>query len=886
MSNSPLVSKPKRILVSGVSVSENPAAVWRGLGFVTGNGSSRLLTDYKYKHPDVYETLLQLLFGKGCSAGLSHLKIELGADINSSSGTEPCTMRSAAERADVTRGAGFMLAADAKKVNPELTLDLLRWGEPHWVTAAFAEGQEAGFAARYHWYHETLKAAYETYGLVFDFISPDSNECEQADTAWLIYFAEHLKQETDAPYDFSMIKLAASDEVGSQTISDEMLKNERLRNAIDVIGLHYTTKTNHSTALLHEQFGKEIWYSEGIAPCSIPALSVRTDGCGLAGNNGPIDVANRIINSYANGNMVMYEFQPAVNAYYDGACYSPKQLITANTPWCGHYSVDVGFWLAMHFTRFVQPGWRYVDSACAGDGEEDHAVWNTTHNCMALVSPDRKHLTMHLTNDSEAPRSYLVVVRNLPELPKSLYCVETAGNDDAAAIDENWFHVVQQIRLRTIDGEAAFPVVVRAHSILTITSMDISDICGTAELETMVPEKSRLSLPYTEQFDYDGDMLRARGGAPLYTTDQGGAFEVVCDEGGNYLEQKITKGILPTDWRFRGTPEPLTYLGDDLWANYQAIAEAEFADEAMDNYIGVGVRCNSAVTCPETSACGFALRLYADGRWELRYMDDVLEEGTVPDFQYGMRHKLGISAVGTLLLCFADGHSLHEVKLDNQPIVRSGRMTLQSAYYRNRFYSVTAEPVSPLFGMSTMCYRLDCLAPLVEYAEDASGIWTLHGMAPYQYFNRTRAEGEPGAVLKIRYYGSSISLLGTAEHAAIAVWIDGQLYTEHYKIVKSNYREAFFTLEPLQKGWHTLHLQLLSGELSFDAFELPTDDETAVYPFEPLTSEANAADKDVSRRHGFDLRKAAVPIAGAAAAGVALAFAVGKVGRKMKKRRK
>ncbi len=873
------MSKPKRILASGTSVSENPAAVWRGLGLVTGNGSSRLLVDYKYKHPDVYEALLQLLFGKGCSAGLTHLKIELGADINASSGTEPCTMRTAEEKADVTRGAGFLLAADARRVNPELTLDLLRWGEPHWVTAAFAEGQEAGFAARYHWYHETLKAAYVTYGLTFDFISPDSSECACANTEWLIYFSEHLKKETDAPYDFSAIRLVASDEVDSQTIADAMLKNERLRDAVDVIGLHYTTKIQHSTALLHEQFGKEIWYSEGIAPCNVPALSVRADGCGLAGSNGPIDVANRIINSYANGNMVMYEFQPAVNAYYDGACC---KLITANTPWCGHYSVDVGFWLAMHFTRFVQPGWRYVDSACTGDGEEDHAIWNTTHNCMTLTSPDQKHLTMHLTNDSETPRSYLVVLRNLPDLPKMLYCVETSGSEDGAVIDENWFHVVQQIRLHTIDGEAAFPIVVRAHSILTITSMDVSGVCGTAELENVIPEKKRLPLPYSEQFVYDADMLRERGGAPLYTTDQGGAFEVVCSEEGNYLEQKITKDTLPTSWRFRETPAPLTYLGDDLWANYQAVTEAEFADDAADNYIGVGVRCNSAVTCPETSSCGFALRLYADGRWELRYMDDVLERGTVPEFRFDMRHKLGISAVGTLILCFADGHSLYETKLDDQPIVRSGRITLQSAYYKNRFYSITAQPMSSLFGMPSVCYRLDCLSPQVEYADDTNGMWTLHGMAPYQYFNRTRAEGESGAVLKIRYYGSSISLLGTAENAAIAVWIDGQLYTEHYEIAKSNYREAFFTLEPLRKGWHTLHMQLLSGQLSFDAFELLTDDEAAVYTPELLPSDPQAVNEE-TRRRGLDL---AVPIAGAAAAGVALAFAVGKVGRKIKKHKK
>ena len=45
-------------------------------------------------------------------------------------------MRTEDEKADVTRGAGFQLAADAKSINPDLTLDMLYWSEPLWVTNA------------------------------------------------------------------------------------------------------------------------------------------------------------------------------------------------------------------------------------------------------------------------------------------------------------------------------------------------------------------------------------------------------------------------------------------------------------------------------------------------------------------------------------------------------------------------------------------------------------------------------------------------------------------------------------------------------------------------------------------------------------------------------
>ena len=103
-STNPLAIKPSEIIVDGSSINENPAAAFRGLGCVTGNGSSRLLMDYKKNFPEVYEEILRQLFAPNYGAGLTHIKVEFGADINSSSGTEPCVKRTAEEVPDVTRG--------------------------------------------------------------------------------------------------------------------------------------------------------------------------------------------------------------------------------------------------------------------------------------------------------------------------------------------------------------------------------------------------------------------------------------------------------------------------------------------------------------------------------------------------------------------------------------------------------------------------------------------------------------------------------------------------------------------------------------------------------------------------------------------------------------
>lgn len=325
-------SSYKAVTVDGNTVNSDEGTVWRGLGVVTGNNSSRLLMDYKMQNPDAYWEIMNLLFKPDHGAGLSHVKIEFGTDVNSSSGTEPSIMRSADEKADVTRGAGFMFAADALSINPDITVDLLRWGEPKWVTDAFSESQEKGFEARYKWYKAAIDGAFDTYGMKFTHISADGNEPDKIDTEWIIYFADRLENETDERYDYGRIKIVASDEVGSWNIAEEMVKNEDLRNAVDILGEHYNTWASGNAKLLNKTYGKELWYTEGIAPAIISRLGVTSNGSGVNGTNGALDVCNRIINGYYNGRMTMYEYQPAVAAYYSGAKFFPKSLINAQDP--------------------------------------------------------------------------------------------------------------------------------------------------------------------------------------------------------------------------------------------------------------------------------------------------------------------------------------------------------------------------------------------------------------------------------------------------------------------------------------------------------------------------------------------------------------------------
>jgi hypothetical protein len=100
-----------------------------GLGAASAGASSRLLIDY----PEPQRSqILDYLFKPGYGAALQHLKVEIGADVNSTDGAEPSHMRTASDH-DSTRGYEWWLMVEAHKRNPNIVLEVLPWGAPRWV---------------------------------------------------------------------------------------------------------------------------------------------------------------------------------------------------------------------------------------------------------------------------------------------------------------------------------------------------------------------------------------------------------------------------------------------------------------------------------------------------------------------------------------------------------------------------------------------------------------------------------------------------------------------------------------------------------------------------------------------------------------------------------
>ena len=792
--------------------SENK--LWRGMGMVSGNNSSRLLLDYKSQNPKQYQELLELIFGdKGC--GVQHLKIEMGADINSSSGTEPCTMRTPDEKADVTRGAGFILAADAKKVNPNLTLDMLWWSEPLWIERenGLMSGaqlpKEKIYKNRYLWYRENLVAAYETFGLKFDFVSATQNE-RAWDADWIIYLSNHLKSDSKAPYDFSKIKIVAGDEVCTWNQANLMAENKELFDAIDVIGSHYTYWSNKTVQNLREN-GKEVWMSEGSSPMGYAKSLSRYDGngSGLNGLNGVLDVASRIITMYAAGKMTLYEFQPVVAAYYDGVTYCHKQLISAQTPWNGYYELDSGFFMTLHFSLFIKRGWRMLDQASFADGHaagDGHALGGATYSCLSACNPKTGDWSSVITNTTENPIEYTFELKNDD---KKLWLYETSSWKKSDSLKKSPVKIKNKL----------CKIIIKPNSIVTLSTININPLEDALSLSSVSEKDDKvLALPYEDDFSYSDDFLSERGGAPLFTTDEGGAFEVIEEDGQKILQQKILLENKAREWG--GSPEPVTNLGDDRWFNYSFQIEGRFDpdDISANNYIGIGGRYN----LPDSGKNGIWLKLQANGKWDLMRNNQSIKNGNIETLSKDDKwqkawHKLSLSFEGMKISAFIDDVEVCDFELglgEKVSLQGAGRAAIYSAYRKNCYKNLKITPLGKKYYIT----RFDNLDSVFTY--DDKTPWEHSLMDSFKCYKRTVSKGQKGSSFTLTFSGSAFILTGNSEKGAgIKVTLDGKEY-EIIKVGKTGNREALYYSGDLKEGKHKAEITILAGSLNLDGAEI------------------------------------------------------------------
>lgn len=827
-------------------VTRDDANTFKGFGYISCNNSSRLLLDYKSENPDAYQKILTTLFG-GEYPVLRMIKVELGVDANTSSGTEPATMRSQDDTANVTRGAGFQLIADVKKIQPNLKTGILRWGEPGWLKKAWWNVKsndpdrlvpENSFESMYQWYKKTIVAAYQEYGYLIDYVNPDRNENTKPMLQWIKWFSKRIKTDHEGfplnfPIEkFNRIKIIAADQNYETNFGDYMIQDEDLLKYVDAVGYHYNTDDGPQQPFtkIADIKRHEVWYSEGVAPMGFAKYRIRASaGTNIGGAGSSLDVANRIIKGYFKSRRSLYLFQPAVSAYYPGVNYTHKELIAAQRPWSGFYEVDnVGLQVIKHFTDFAVTGWQengawhYLNEATySGVGGTENLDTDTENpSYVTLISPEKDEFSVISVNDSAVPRKYHIDVKNMSLTNHQVDIWTSQGPSQGERYDSR----LKQVRTVTFNGEIVF--IVPAHGIVTATTLHRSGDLEShyheivsSNSDYVLGVDSQGSELYSDDFSYSANYLESRGGTPRYITDQGGAFEVILDSNGSpVLQQMITEKERALDWEYSFAPN--FSLGDDQWSDYEARATFKFDTETVQNsadgnFIAVGLRSITDVKGRLQSA-PYIFKLDNNGHYELNVHDQLIDFGYVDLLDTEAWHTISFTADGSTLTAVLDGQQLLTYIDDMNPTY-SGRLKIGTGYYKTQIKSIV---VNKLVHGSYVKLRIDDSDQNVHYDgvhEHLEGIRN-------SVWNRSLTKVEKDEYIEFTFDGSGFNLVGQQEQPSqLLVWIDGKQHDEFVTPHTGGDRETNLRIGSLTSDKHSVKIKVLKGQYILDAIEVLED---------------------------------------------------------------
>lgn len=624
--------------------------IFDGLGAASAGASSRLLIDY----PEPQRSqILDYLFKPGYGAALQRLKVEIGADVNSTDGSEPSHMRTPTDR-NATRGYEWWLMEEAHKRNPKIILEVLPWGAPSWV----GTGNSLYTPRMADYVAEFIKMAKSAHGLQISYAG------EWNENVFNIAYLKELHRRFEA--EGISTRIVCCDEyegegTGQWAIADEILKDPELAADIYAIGAHYPKVNGKITTTdAARKTGKPLWSTEDQPN----------------GGSGPFvsrdwPVGGRILahlynENYLEGSLTATEIWSPITSYYDNLAAPNSGLMYANTPWSGSYEVQGTIWATAHTTQFAQPGWQYLDDSSGNLPEKGSYV--------ALRSPEKKNWSVVLeTIGATNPQSV------------SFHLAGSLATSTVHIWETNQSRTFEHVKDVT-PNDAGFQYTFDPDSLYSLTTTT-----GQGKGSAQPPAPEPFPFPYADNFEHT-----VLGRAPKYLADQDGAFEAQPCVGrpGKCLEQVITSK--PISWG--AAPDPYTMAGDATWTDYSVAADAGFLSSAPATLPAILMgRIDSADVIQDPSAlfpsC-YMLRLYPDGSWQIlssRFKEPLktLASGTAPVNDLRWRH-MELRFRGTSIEAFLDGKKL--ASLTDTAHAR-GMIALGTGWNRIQFDNLRVDPL-------------------------------------------------------------------------------------------------------------------------------------------------------------------------------------------------
>ncbi|WP_438480280.1 hypothetical protein [Oleiharenicola lentus] len=764
---------------ASTTITANGASAGRtyeGVGGVFSNGMTRLLLDYPAnQRADILKFLFQDKFG----AGLQHVKVEIGADVNTSAGTEPSHMRSSTDF-DITRGSNLWIAKQAKTLNSAILLDALRWGTPAWITTD---------ANKYLYHKKFLEGARDdtAFLLNFNYLGASANETEgdvAAPTAsgtipfqrdWIV---NTLRPGLNAD-GFSAVKLTAADSNLGWWIADKVQSDAPLKSALYSLNAHYVDYSTSGDGVERAiASGMPLWAGEHLAPGRHGFVV------------GVIDTAWHMIRAYTQGRMTKYEMHPALESNYPNTPFNHKSILAASWPWSGHYEVTNGVWMTAHFTQFAYPGWKYLDQACAADDSGGYVT---------LKDAASSNWSMIMVNYSPRPQDYVVNLSG---------GLSTGTVRVWRSIESSVF--VQQANKTPVSN--SFTITLEPYSLYSLTTTS-GQTKGAATYSN--PAMAPFALDYSDNFN-----SYTVGKQPKYFSDQGGAFEIVTEGAGKALKQIITGAAVPTKWKYRSNPDPYTLVGDVNWKNYEIEVKVKLEDSAGS--VRIGGRATHNGKLDNLADCyNLLLTKPASGSstWAIQNKETTIGAGSgTTTFNSNTWYTVVVRFENNTITAWLNGTQLGSVSAG---FISSGQALLGCSFNNVRFDDLVIRKIDLTTPIACLRYNdKDTRLVWTGTWEDQDGDWE-------NYERTMSASRESGSRLFAKFNGTAVSVIGqrSTDSGKADVYIDGALSTtidtyaatpldsasksgEYIPVV----HQALVTVRDLAAGDHTIEVVVRSDK--------------------------------------------------------------------------